>query len=145
MTLCGICTDVTRLPEPHPGAVALVNTIMSIRRLVVRYLMLPRIIPVKRLEDKPDKDTGRFNLSAAQGNYPFYVKPTVWNRWGPGAWVIWALGGTLPGDDPDRLAPQGYLFEEVGPARHKNMGREEMAADAERMMRSGRGGCPFGR
>ena len=77
----GTSTDASdRLPEPHPAAIALVNTVMSVRRLVVRYLMLPRLLPVKRLEDHPDKVTGRFNLSAAQGNYPYYVKPTLWKQ-----------------------------------------------------------------
>ncbi|KAK3177581.1 hypothetical protein K4F52_009632 [Lecanicillium sp. MT-2017a] len=135
--------DACMLPEPHPAAVALTNSVLSIRRTVVQYLALPRLWPVQRLADKHDKVTGRLNLSSAQGNHPFYVKPTIWKRWGPSAWAVWLLGGKLPGDDPEHLLPEGYLFEEVGPSKYKNMGKDEMAADAERMLRSKRGGCPF--
>lgn len=96
---------------------------------------------MKHVADKPNK-LGRLNLPSAQGNHPFYVKPTLWNRRGVGAWVVWLLGGKLPGDD-ECLRPEGYLFEEVGPNAQRNLGKDEMAIDAEKMLRSGRGGCPF--
>lgn len=110
--------------------------------MAVRYLALPRLRPVKLVGEERNK-LGRLNLPSAQGNYPFYVKPTLWNRWGVGAWVVWLLGGKLPGDDADRFLPEGFLFEEVGPIAQKNLGKDEMAIDAQKMLRSGRGGCPF--
>lgn len=104
--------------------------------------MLPRIIEVTRL-GKQDPNTGRYHLPYAHGNYPFYTKPTVWNRWGPGALAIWLYGGKIPGDNPGEYMPQGYTFDDIGPVNRMNLGKDEMEKDAQIMMSSGRGGCPF--
>jgi hypothetical protein len=77
------------------------------------------------------------------GNYPFYVKPTVWNRWGPVAWVLWAAGGKLPGDDPLEFRPQGYSFSDLGPENRIGQGKEHLKAEVERLSSKGMGGCPF--
>lgn len=121
----------------------LANGVLWIRKSVIRYFLFPRVFRTKPLADEPDKASGRLNLPFAQGHYPFYVKPTIWNRWGPQAWMVWLLGGKLPGDNPEIYHPGGYLLEEVGPINRMNMGKEEMAEDAEKMLQRDRGGCPF--
>jgi hypothetical protein len=77
------------------------------------------------------------------GNYPFYIKPTLWNRWGPKAWAIWLYGGKVPGDNPEEYMPQGYLWSDLGPKNRMGQGVEEMEVDVKRMRAEGRGGCPF--
>jgi hypothetical protein len=109
---------------------------------VIKYLMLPRLFEVKRLNSEPDQN-GRYQLPSPHGNFPFYVKPTLWNRWGPIAWLTWAYGGRLPGDNPVEFMPAGYTFNDLGPVSRMNLGKKEMEEDIESLMRRRRGGCPF--
>ncbi|KAI1088650.1 hypothetical protein F5B19DRAFT_413547 [Rostrohypoxylon terebratum] len=134
--------DAFMLPEPCISAVAVTHTLLTIRRFVVRYLTLPRFFEVKRLGPQ-DPKTGRMTQVIAYGNFPFYIKPTLWNRWGPGAWAVWAYGGKVPGDDPEQYMPQGYLFSDIGPRNRIGTGINEAEADAERIRASGWSGCPF--
>ncbi|KAI1333893.1 hypothetical protein F5Y15DRAFT_403487 [Xylariaceae sp. FL0016] len=130
------------LPEPGINAAAMVFPALAIRRFLMRYLTLPRLWDVKRLGDT-DPKTGRMWTQFPYGNYPYYIKPTFWNRWGPQAWAVWAYGGKVPGDDPEEHMPQGYRFIDLGPKNRMGMGAEEMDVDIKKMMASGRGGCPF--
>ena len=75
---------------------------------------------------------------------PFYVKPTLWERIKPTAWLTWAMGLPLPGDQGDRFIPQGYKFEEVGPRAMKSKGAEYAKAQVKEMQQSRTGACPFG-
>ncbi|KAI0179059.1 hypothetical protein GGR52DRAFT_287312 [Hypoxylon sp. FL1284] len=133
------------LPEPDAIAAATVYSLLTLRLFVLRYLTLPRFFPQRRLND-PDPKTGRMTQRMSYGNFPFYIKPTLWNRWlRPAAWVVWLLGGKVPGDEPDKYMAQGYLFSELGPQNRMGLGIEEMEADVSRLRGSfGRGGCPFG-
>ncbi|XXH05333.1 hypothetical protein Hte_011758 [Hypoxylon texense] len=133
------------LPEPDVVAGATVYSLLAIRLFVLRYLSLPRFFQLKRLND-PDPQTGRMTQRIPYGNFPFYIKPTIWNRWiSPAAWVVWLIGGKVPGDDPDQFFAQGYLFSELGPQNRMGLGVEEMEADVSRMREGfGRGACPFG-
>lgn len=75
--------------------------------------------------------------------HPWYVEPTLKNRWSLSAWMTWYRGGALPGDDGDKYAPNGYLFTEIGPTALRDKGIEEMDEDHDRLMKADRGGCPF--
>lgn len=97
---------------------------------------------VRNIDDNPDPQTGRFYYKDYQG-HPFYNKPTFWNRWGPSAWLVWMLGGDVPGSKGDRYMPQGYKFEEVGPTHMKDRGLKEMRAFEERIASERPAGCPF--
>ncbi|KAH7018465.1 uncharacterized protein B0I36DRAFT_377652 [Microdochium trichocladiopsis] len=130
------------LPEPGITAGMVVYTSLWLRRFFLRYFSLPRTSAFLRLED-PDPKTGRMFLTDAHGNYPFYIKPTFWNRWGPKALLVKAYGGFVPGDDPKQYFSQGYKFEEIGPLGQIGKGVEEMNADVKRMAATGRSGCPF--
>ncbi|KAI1499035.1 hypothetical protein F5X99DRAFT_298089 [Biscogniauxia marginata] len=144
--VCALTGDRMReafmLPEPGPLAFSFLYTAFVIRKFVLRYLMLPRFSYLNRLTD-PDPKTGRMHERYTYGNFPFYVKPTFWNRWGPKAWAVWLYGGKLPGDDPEEFMPEGYTFADLGPRNRAGMGVEEMEADVKKMMASDRGGCPF--
>jgi hypothetical protein len=75
--------------------------------------------------------------------HPWYVKPTLKNRWGLSAWGIWFRGGTLPGDGGQTYFPEGFLASEVGPSALSGKGREEMDEMRKRLKEARRGGCPF--
>lgn len=74
---------------------------------------------------------------------PYYVKPTFWNRWGPHAWMLWALGKPLPGDDGDKYYPQGYSIPDVGPRYFEGKGRTSMNATVEELNTLKASRCPF--
>ncbi|GAP82441.2 putative dephospho- kinase [Rosellinia necatrix] len=145
--ICVLMGDRVReafmLPEPGIVAAATVYPLLLMRSLFLRYLALPRLWPVARIGAPADPATGRMNLRFPYGNYPFYVRPTLWNRWGPGAWAVWLYGAKVPGDDPDEYMPQGYLWTDLGPRNRMGQGAEEMQADVKRMTATSRGGCPF--
>ncbi|KAI2622359.1 hypothetical protein GGR54DRAFT_629910 [Hypoxylon sp. NC1633] len=131
------------LPESGVTASATIYSLIALRRFVLRYLTLPRFFELKR-QYEPDQQTGRITQRMPYGNFPFYIKPTLWNRWGPVAWAIWLYGGKLPGDDPQYM-PEGYMFQELGPENRKDLGIEEMENDIRRIKSSsGWEGCPFG-
>ncbi|KAI1160020.1 hypothetical protein F5B18DRAFT_546716 [Nemania serpens] len=130
------------LPEPGIAAAATAYAALVLRRLYLRHLALPRFFELRRLGDA-DPETGRMHSRIPYGNYPFYIKPTLWNRWGPKAWAVWMYGGKVPGDDPAEFMPQGYLWTDLGPKNRMGLGSEEMAADVKRLGATGRGGCPF--
>ncbi|KAI1324668.1 hypothetical protein F5Y16DRAFT_380491 [Xylariaceae sp. FL0255] len=130
------------LPVPSVTAAAVVYPAIQLRRLYLRYLSLPRFIEVKRL-GATDPKTGRMHSRFAYGNHPYYITPTLWNRWGPKAWAIWLYGGDVPGDNPEEHMPQGYLWIDLGPKNRMGLGGDEMTVDIKRMEAQRRGGCPF--
>ncbi|KAI0547015.1 hypothetical protein F4679DRAFT_555536 [Xylaria curta] len=144
--ICVLMGDRVReafmLPEPGILAAATVYPLLLLRRFYLRYLSLPRLFAVERHGD-PDPKTGRMHMRMPYGNHPFYVKPTIWNRWGPKAWAIWLYGGKIPGDNPAQYMPQGYTWTDLGPVNRIGLGVEEMGVDVERLRAGDRGGCPF--
>jgi hypothetical protein len=78
--------------------------------------------------------------------HPWYIKPTLLNRFGPSAWRKWLKGGILPGDEGEKYSPQGFVTKELGPTRLKNSGKEMMEAEKEGLLEEkvleGRR-CPF--
>ncbi|KAI1432556.1 hypothetical protein GGR50DRAFT_688863 [Xylaria sp. CBS 124048] len=130
------------LPEPGITAATTVYTLLSLRRFFLRHLSLPRIRPFGHYAGV-DPATGRMRFRVAYGHYPFYIRPTLWNRWGPKAWAVWLYGGKLPGDDPEEFMPEGYLFTDLGPRNRMGTGAEEMEVDVKKMQASGRASCPF--
>ncbi|KAI0466233.1 hypothetical protein F4859DRAFT_329977 [Xylaria cf. heliscus] len=144
--ICVLMGDRVReafmLPEPGILAAATVYPLLVLRRFYLRYLSLPRLFAVERHGDI-DPKTGRINMRMPYGNHPFYVKPTIWNRWGPKAWAIWLYGGKIPGDNPGQYIPQGYLWTDLGPTNRMGLGIEEMGVDIKKLKATDRRGCPF--
>ncbi|VUC30473.1 unnamed protein product [Clonostachys rosea] len=134
--------EAFKLPEPSITAIAVTHGALVARRFIIRYLMLPRIFEIEQLGDQ-DPSTGRYLLPRSHSNWPFYVKPTLWNRWGPIALATRLYGGYVPGSKPAEYMPQGYTFEDIGPVNRVNQGKGEMEVDLKRLRANNRSGCPF--
>ncbi|KAI4257139.1 MAG: hypothetical protein LQ352_001779 [Teloschistes flavicans] len=120
----------------------LLSLLLGTRKLLLRYLFLPRMFPVEEL-DKPAAD-GRRSLCTWDAA-PYYVKPTYWRRWGPGALGSRLLGLPLPGDDGDKYYPQGYQLANVGPNGMLGKGTDSARETVSRLQATRTGGCPFTR
>jgi hypothetical protein len=105
----------------------------------MRYLALPRVIPVVYCEE--DR-TGRLHHTDYLVE-PWYMKPSMWNRWGPITWLTRALGGKVPGDDGERYMPNGFLFEDIGPMSKMGKGKDITTEWEDRLKKERTGGCPF--
>jgi hypothetical protein len=133
--------------EPPAMYPKLINGFLTLRKYVLRYLALPRpaFLRVRQVRDKPDAE-GRRTLRFYD-NFPYYVKPTLINRWGLGAWMSWLTGRPLPGDE--QFVPEGFLTEKVGPKIFEDNGKRrgdwerEANETKERLRRERTGGCPF--
>lgn len=70
------------------------------------------------------------------------VKPGFMNRWGPEAWFVHFMGGSLPSSQNQKYLPQGYRIEEVGP---NNIAKEavRMKEWEEKLRAERSAGCPF--
>ncbi|RAQ67922.1 hypothetical protein COH21_013020, partial [Aspergillus flavus] len=130
-----------------PGIVlsSLVASLVAMRKYVLCYLSLPRpyFMVVKVLEAEPDPTTGRYAIKEWLNN-PWYVKPTLLNRWGPKSWSV-RLFGT--GNVPTKNGPfrdEGYDIKAIGPQIMNNKGQADVEAIAENFRKKENpAGCPF--
>ena len=74
---------------------------------------------------------------------PYYVKPTLWNRYGPLAWSNRAMGLPLPGDDGNTYFPQGFKVDEVGPRSLSGRGATFAEEAKEKVTKMRMNRCPF--
>ncbi len=93
------------------------------------------------MSDKQNEH-GRYFFTDWEGA-PFYVKPTLINRWGFQAWITWLRGLPLPGDDGDTYYPKGYLIADVGPKAFEGKGGDYFQKTVERLEKERTGQCPF--
>ncbi|KAF4975839.1 hypothetical protein FZEAL_7428 [Fusarium zealandicum] len=128
-------------PEPGLAITVLTYSLLLIRKLAVRYLCLPRVIPVQYISD-PDEKTGRINAYHYLKE-PWYVPSTFWSRWNPEALVTRLWGGQLPGDKGQNMKPEGFVFTELGPDRVISKGVEETKAMEGRVKQRSSSGCPY--
>ncbi|EED22461.1 conserved hypothetical protein [Talaromyces stipitatus ATCC 10500] len=128
---------------PYPLFATLFRAILAIRKYFLRYIALPRpyFLRYDLFDYSPDKDG--LNYVKIWDAMPFYVKPTIWNRWGPSAWVKRLQGLPLPGDDGDKYFPQGFNTLDVGPRHFQGKGRTQMEQYRSQLVKERRGGCPF--
>jgi hypothetical protein len=132
-----------RYPTPPPIYLRVLEGILTIRKYFLRYIALPRpgFLRYRQVEDKPDSFGRRtFRKYEAQ---PFYVRPTLWNRWGPPAWPSRLLGLPLPGDDGDTYYPDGFSVSQVGPKAFVGNGAATADGTKARLRNERTGGCPF--
>ncbi|KAJ5120992.1 uncharacterized protein N7515_008953 [Penicillium bovifimosum] len=130
--------------DPPPAIFRVLFTfIFKTRRLYLRYLALPRpnFMRMDVFTDKPNEH-GRNWVTIYEGA-PYYVKPTIWNRWGPVAWFKWAVGQPLPGDDGDKYYPKGYRTQDLGPKYFEGKGWKEVELIKETLRQQRTGQCPF--
>ncbi|MCJ1311507.1 hypothetical protein MMC25_005179 [Agyrium rufum] len=95
----------------------IVHGILEARRFVLRHFSLPRprFMPVLFVSDKISPQ-GTYYMNTYDA-LPYYVKPTLWNRFGPGSWTFRVLGKPVPGDEGEKFAPCGYRIPAVGPRK----------------------------
>ncbi|KAE8395992.1 67 kDa myosin-cross-reactive antigen family protein [Aspergillus alliaceus] len=90
-------------------------SLVAVRRFYLRYLCLPRPNFLRQEVFTPDvNEYGRYYVRIWSGA-PYYVRPTLWNRWGLSAWFGWLLGLPLPGDEAEKYYPNGYDTADLGP------------------------------
>ncbi|KAL8671294.1 MAG: hypothetical protein Q9168_004196 [Polycauliona sp. 1 TL-2023] len=131
-------------PTPPDIYFHLVSFVFTVRKYVLRYLFLPRpyVLRVNALEEM--NLDGRRSVSIWDAA-PYYVKPTTWRRWGPGALLSRISGLPVPGDDGAKYYPEGYKFPEVGPSIFRGKGEEAAKETVHGLAKTRTGGCPFGR
>ncbi|KAL2872009.1 uncharacterized protein BJX67DRAFT_341256 [Aspergillus lucknowensis] len=117
--------------------------ILSARRFAMRYLALPRPYILRHTTFTEHQTENEQIFMTQWDGAPYYVKPTIWNRWGPAAWYTWALGRPLPGDEGDKYYPNGYRIAEVGPKHFEGKGRQFQKDAVDHLRISRTGGCPF--
>lgn len=132
--------------KPPQWLTTLTHLILDLRKYTLRFFFLPRpFFFAKRGTTESASKDGTFFL-INQDNAPWYIKPTLWNRYGPSTWISRLMGLPLPGDEGDKYRPKGYTIPEVGPENLRGKGQEFLKAEKERVgkVRLG-GGCPFNR
>lgn len=109
----------------------------------MRYLALPRPFFMRYdvFTEEPD-ERGR-NFIKIWDAVPYYVKPTLWNRWGPASWLKRLSGLPLPGDEGDKYHPGGYQTSNVGPRYFEGKGVSQMEETKAILGKGRTGGCPF--
>ncbi|KAL4733078.1 streptococcal 67 kDa myosin-cross-reactive antigen like family-domain-containing protein [Aspergillus similis] len=130
--------------QPPPAVYKKIfSSLVAIRKFYLRYLALPRpnFQRIDIFTDEPN-EYGRYYVNVYEA-IPYYVKPTIWNRWGPGAWVRWAMGMPLPGDEDDKYYPHGFDLEDLGPKYFEGKGRKSVAEIRELLKKERRGQAPF--
>lgn len=128
--------------KPPNGYFLLLSCIFGIRKYLLRYFFWPRpfFLRMNALEE-PDVN-GRASVCLWEGA-PYYVKPTLWRRWGPEAWGSRLVGVPVPGDEGEKFLPQGYRIAEVGPKITFGKGVQHTEETISRLQQRRTGGCPF--
>ncbi|CAG7943226.1 unnamed protein product [Penicillium salamii] len=130
-----------QLESPGPIFSALLVSLRELRKLFLRHLALPRVGAVKPVNETPNS-TGLYSFGR-KTLQPWYMEPTFLSSWGPGAMLVRALGGKVPGSRGDRYHPQGYDLMTIGPEPQKEKGAEEMVSDMEIIRARRMTSCPF--
>lgn len=132
-----------RYPKPNWVLSSILSAMFPIRKYFLRYFALPRphFLRFERLSPDGNEKGPHFLLEYEAA--PYYVKPTIWNRWSPGAWLTWARSLPLPGDEGDKYYPHGYHITNVGPKVFENKGQPYVQQSKERLQQQRTGSCPF--
>ncbi|KAJ5793977.1 hypothetical protein N7457_000576 [Penicillium paradoxum] len=128
---------------PSSFCASIFSAVLTVRKLFLRYLAPPRpyFLRFSSFTEKADQNERYFitKWDAA----PYYVKPTFWNRWGPTAWLTWALGRPVPGDEGNKYYPTGYNIPDVGPKYFEGKGKKHLDETLEELKGYRTGKCPF--
>ena len=134
---------IRRYPKPSWFLRTSMATILSARKYFLRYLTLPRPHFLRYERLTPDGNEKGPHFLLEYDGAPYYVKPTLYNRWGPGAWITWLRGLPLPGDEGDKYFPNGYHITNVGPRAFEGKGQSYIHQTKERLQKERTGSCPF--
>lgn len=119
--------------------------LLALRKFALRHLSLPRphFLRVENFSQDVDPATNTYHMTNWSAQ-PYYIKPTLWNRWfSPSALLFRLLGLPVPGDEGDKYFPKGYHIDNVGPRRFENKGQEYMEKQMKDLKARRQGGCPF--
>ena len=132
-----------RYPRPPEIYFRAIESVLTLRKYFLKYIALPRprSMAYLLLDEKEDSQGRR--ACQRYESHPFYVRPTLWNRWGPPAWIPRLLGLPLPGDDGDTYYPNGFSIPELGPNVFVGKGMAAADATKARLRKERTGGCPF--
>jgi hypothetical protein len=133
-----------RFRKPTTLHFTLMGGILEIRKFILRYLSFPRpeSKKVRMLSSSPDPGTGLYTANFWIA-HPWYVKPTLSNRWSFKAVLAWMTGGPCLRKDGPWLA-DGYDLRTIGPDAQKKRGADEMEEIFADLKKQGyAGGCPF--
>ncbi|KAE8149713.1 hypothetical protein BDV25DRAFT_130171 [Aspergillus avenaceus] len=130
-----------------PGVVlsSIITGLVAIRKLILRYLSLPRpdFMAVRVLDAAPDPSTGRYAANRWLDN-PWYIKTTFFNRWSIKALTVRLFGtGNVPTKN-SAFRDAGYNLRTIGPDSIENKGQADVEAIlADLKKREIPAGCPF--
>ncbi|KAJ5362355.1 hypothetical protein N7541_003199 [Penicillium brevicompactum] len=130
------------LEYPGPVYLTLLISIREARKIFLRHFSLPRAGALKLVSELPNSETGLYSFGR-KTLQPWYMEPNFWSSWGPGAILVRALGGKVPGARGDRYHPQGYDLMTIGPSPQKEKGQAEMMSDIEVIKSRTMASCPF--
>jgi len=123
---------------PSPWLVFIVHSLLYTRQFVLRYLMLPRPEALRVIALSGEKNQfGKYWWNKYLG-MPYYVKPSLGQRWEPKAWIRWAMGVPVPGDEGQKFSPDGYKIEDLGPV----IGKKGWEGEKMKVTEVGRRRCP---
>ncbi|KAH7162331.1 hypothetical protein B0J13DRAFT_535662 [Dactylonectria estremocensis] len=128
-------------PEPSLAMTVLTYSQLLARKLVIRFLCLPRIIPIEYIS-QPDRTTGRIKHYHYMKE-PWYVPGTFWSRWNFETILTKLCGGMIPGDGGADMKPEGLLFEDLGPRNKVGQGVQETLELEGMVKQRATAGCPF--
>jgi hypothetical protein len=110
--------------RPSETVDRLVQAALAARAFCLRHLALPRpyLLRYRSISENPTP-CGTYAM-LEYDSLPYYVRPSLFNRWGPEALVRRLRGLPVPGDEGNKYHPQGYRTREVGPP-HGKLGQGE--------------------
>lgn len=134
----------TAMMYPDPPAIYhyMVTYGFTVRKYLLRYLSLPRPSFLRHHHITELSENGTYYYKRYEAA-PYYVKPTLWKRWKPAAWLTWLMGLPLPGDEGDKYSPEGYRIPEIGPRSMKGKGGDYASTVVEGLRTTRTGGCVF--
>ncbi len=136
-------TDTHRLDEPTQVTQISLTAVVMLRKFLLRHFFLPRFafLRMRWFTTGPDRATGRYHFLQYIG-YPWYIKPTLAQRWNLKSWILWLTGGYVPSKHLPKYRSEGYKIAELGPTALESKGIEEMH-DAKQTVIAQFHGCPF--
>lgn len=147
--ICCSQPDMVRVVTNHPSLESpgliystLLISIREARKISLRHFSLPRTGALKLVSELPNAETGLYSFGR-KTLQPWYMEPNFWSSWGPGAILVRALGGKVPGSRGDRYHPEGYDLMTIGPSPQKEKGQAEMMSDIEVIKSRTMASCPF--
>lgn len=114
---------------------------MEFRRIYLRHFALPKFDWQRQKSLSREESSDGRRWIELWSTTPHYVKPTLWNRWGPSGWYQLAIGAPRPGDRG--MCAEGYLRSNVGPRAFDGKGEAFYKSEQDRIRQTRTGGCPF--